>query len=298
MGGSWEGKIRRWRTEDGKEVGTPMDAGSAVNNIAVSRDGKWIVSGTISGELMVWDAEKHKKVTEWKGHRLSEGVQGVDISPDGTRIATASIDDTACVWSLSTGQRLLSLNDGFVNAVKFSPDGRLIVTAAWPQDSIWVYDSQSGDLLVDVPIAIKTYNQCLAWVSNSKKLFALSENGRINCLEVSTGTTLSSWLIHSSKDPLCVALASNGKFIAASAGSSVSFWDTTTHQQIGSIINHTDLVTSMAISANYDLVTGGGNAITLRNIRDVLPSSYHTDVSPIASNARCMGFVPNDKLLC
>ena len=68
VSGSWEGKIRRWRAEDGKEVGTPMNAGSSVNNIAVSREGKWFVSGTYGGELTMWDAQTHRKVTGWKGH--------------------------------------------------------------------------------------------------------------------------------------------------------------------------------------------------------------------------------------
>ena len=49
VGGSKEGKIRRWRVEDGKEVGTPMDAESAVCSVAVSRDGKWVVGGTSGG---------------------------------------------------------------------------------------------------------------------------------------------------------------------------------------------------------------------------------------------------------
>ena len=44
--GGEEGKIRRWRVKDGMEVGMPMDTGSALFNITVSQDGKWIVSGT------------------------------------------------------------------------------------------------------------------------------------------------------------------------------------------------------------------------------------------------------------
>ena len=295
MSGSDEGKIRRWQVEDGKEVGTLMDAGSSVNNIAVSQDGKWIVSGTYAGELAVWDAQSQKKVTGWKEYG-NDWVKAVDISPDGERIATGGYKQTVCVWSLSTGQQLLGplKHEDMVVAVKFSPDGRLIATGAWHCNSVRVYDSQSGDLLVDVPIRVAA----LVWVGNRKKLFALSDKGKINHLDVSTGTRVSSWSIHSSKDPFCIALASNGKFIAASAGSSVSFWDTTTHKRIGSIIKHTDDIKSLAISANYDLVTGGHEAITLWNIRDVLPSSYYEDVSVIASNARCMGFVPNDKLLC
>ena len=55
-----QGTIRRWRTEDGKEVGTAMNVGSGVLNIAVSRDGKLIVGGTVGGLVTVWNAESLK----------------------------------------------------------------------------------------------------------------------------------------------------------------------------------------------------------------------------------------------
>ena len=280
MSGGKEGKIRRWRAEDGMEVGTPMDAGSVVCNLAVSRDGKWIVSGTGSGELAVWDAQTHKKVTGWKGH--SGGVHAVDISPDGTRIATGSDDCAACVWS-PTGQRLLGplQHNSEVVAAKLAPDGHLIATTTW-RSSVWVYDSQSGDLLVDIPVKVAdSFNQSLVWVGNSKNLLVLSD-GNINYLDASTGTTLSSWPIHSSNNYGCIVLANNGTLITASTGSSVSLWDATTHKQLGSIIKHTDPVMTMAISADYDLVTGVGKAITLRNICKGLPTSYYKDVSVLA----------------
>ena len=57
VGGGEEGKIRCCRVEDDKEVGMPMDAGSAVGNLAVSHDGKWVVSGTTSGQVAVWARE-------------------------------------------------------------------------------------------------------------------------------------------------------------------------------------------------------------------------------------------------
>ena len=280
VSGGEEGKIRCWRAEDGKEVGTPMD-GSEVNNIAVSRDGKWIVSGKYSGELTVWDAESRKKVTEWQGHgRL---VNAVDISPDGKSVATGSRDSTACVWSLS-GQRLLGplKHASTVVVSKFSPDGSFIATGTWLR-SARVYDGQSGHLLVDIPVGIASlHNQALVWDNNGKNIFALSLDGRISYIDVSTGTTLFSWPIHIENIPGCIVLAGNGTFIAASDGPSVSFWDTTTRKRIGSIINHSHDVVSMAISANDDLVIGGGQAITQWNIHDVLPSSYHTDVSGVA----------------
>ena len=153
------------------------------------------------------------------------------------------------------------------------PDGRLIVTATWEYDSVLVYGSQNGGLLVEFPFTVGS-PLSLAWASDSKRLFVLSDNGDIHCLDVSTGTVLSKWAIHSSDDAGCIALASNGMFIAASASSSVSFWDITTHKRIGTVIKQTHDVKSMAVSANYDLVTGGDTTISLLRLRDILPSLF------------------------
>ena len=279
VGGDREGKIRRWRVEDGMEVGMPMAAGGAVCNIAVSRDGKWIVCGTVR-LVQVWNADDGKKVTEIRGH--SGWTNAVDVSPDSTRIATGSDDKIACVWSLSTGRQLLRpwKHDDRVFSVRFSPDGRFIATAT--PKFFRIYDSWDGNLVVDVPIKV-TYslNHSLAWSSNSKHLFAIS-SGKIVCLNASTGATLSQWSIHGNE---CnrIVLESDGAFIAASSKSSVSFWDATTHKQIGSVIEHTADVNCMAISANYDVAMGGGKRITLGSLCNVLPSSYCDTVSTFES---------------
>lgn len=295
VSGGAEGLIRRWRGENGMDMGMPMDAGSPVGSIAVSQDGRWVVGGTESGVLTVWNAETHRRVTEFKGH--SDWVRAVDVSPNAMEMATGSDDKTACVWSFTTQvsfsiestaeQRVLGplKHKSPVVAVKFSPDGRLIATATWLRTSIRVYHRQDGRLLVDIPIQVSScYNGSLAWAGDSRQLFALSRDGNINCLDVSTGTTLSKWPIHNRNNPLCITLTSDSHIIAASADSSVSFWDTTTHKQIGSVIEHTHAVWSMAISANYDLVVGGNTTITIRGLSQMFPSPYFDAVSATASN--------------
>ena len=233
VSGGSEGKIRHWQVKDGKEVGTPMNAGSAVRNMAVSPDGKWIVSGSSSGQVTVWNAKTHELVNGFKGH--DEGVYVVDLSPDATKIATGSYDKTVCIWSLSTRQRLLGPfeHPNWVIAVKFSPDGRLIATVTFRRKSVRIYDSQDGRLLVNFPIQVSSSlsNQSLAWVRDSKQLFVLSRDGNIHRLDVSSRTTLFNLgPTHGYNFAKCISLASNGTFIAASADSSVSFWDTATHQ--------------------------------------------------------------------
>lgn len=282
VGGGSEGKVRRWRVDDGHEVGTTMDAGGYVFNLAVSQDGKWIVSGTRSGLVRVWNTESGEQIGEINGHSKSLGA--IDISPDATRIATGSDDFTACVWSIASGERLLGplKHNGKLAAVKYSSSGDFIATATCSYESVRVYKSQDGSLVVDIQIRVGSYlNQSLAWSLHGEQLLVLSKYAAIHCLDAVTGSTHSKWSTRSGDRAWCIALASNGTFIAASTDSSVTFWDATTHEQIGVVLYYGDTVCSMAISPNNDrLVTSGNDKkVTIRKLVDILPESYIIGVS-------------------
>ncbi len=57
-------------------------------------------------------------------------VYSAAFSPDGTRIVTASKDNTARIWDVFTGATVMTLrgHEGAVRSVAFSPDGRRVVT--------------------------------------------------------------------------------------------------------------------------------------------------------------------------
>lgn len=58
-------------------------------------------------------------------------VTSVSFSPDGTRIATGSRDNTVRLWDATTGQPVgepLLGHTNYVSSVSFSPDGARIVT--------------------------------------------------------------------------------------------------------------------------------------------------------------------------
>lgn len=277
-----EGKVRRWRTEDGHEVGTTMDAGGFVLNLVVSRDGKWVVGGTRSGLVRVWNAQSQEKVAEIGGHEKPVG--SVDVSPDGTRIATGSDDSTACVWSIASGERLLGplKHDGKLAAVKYSSSGEFIATATCSHESVRVYRSQDGSLVVDIQVRVGSHmNDSLAWSLHNEQLFVLSKLGIIHCLDAATGSTHSEWSAHGNdKVWWCIALASTGTFVATSTSSSVLFWDATTHKQIGGL-QCGSTVSPMILSPNSErLVTcGDGKKITIRKVADIIPESYLVGVS-------------------
>ena len=55
------------------------------------------------------------------------------FSPDGSRIVTASNDNTVRIWDAATGKEIavLRVHDADVFFAAFSPDGSRIVTASW-----------------------------------------------------------------------------------------------------------------------------------------------------------------------
>jgi WD40 repeat protein len=66
--------------------------------IAVSPDGRLLLTGSLDGTARLWDAETGKSIGLPLVHQ--GGVISVAFAPDGVRIATGSRDNTARVWSL------------------------------------------------------------------------------------------------------------------------------------------------------------------------------------------------------
>ena len=270
VSGDKNGKIRRWRMEDGKGVGAPMDAESPICCLATSQDGKWIATGTEGGRVSVRDAESREELRRFAKEK---GFNSVDISSNGTKIAMARDDKNVDVYSLPDGKWLCGWKGWDYRTVKLSPDGLLLACVAENEESsfLCIYDTRpDGKYLGSSQISTRS----VAWTSDSKQLFVLSSNGNIHLIEASGGKTLSRWSIHSNDNPTCISLSSNGAFIAASANSSVSFWDISTHEQIGSVIDHPHSVNSMAISANNELVFTGNSTILLWDLRNVLSVPY------------------------
>lgn len=94
-----------------------------------------------------WDTQTWKLRRSWTaGHG---GVIGLDISSDGTLLATTGYDGTTRFWTMSDGQSvsrpLRSQSVGL--SVAFSPDGTRIATAG-VDNIISFWDVTTGQLLL------------------------------------------------------------------------------------------------------------------------------------------------------
>jgi len=75
--------------------------------VAVTADGKFVVSASADKTLKVWDLQTGRIVLTIEGH--SDRVEDVAVTSDGKRAISASWDKTLKVWDLETGRALLTL---------------------------------------------------------------------------------------------------------------------------------------------------------------------------------------------
>ncbi len=136
--------VRRWALPQGGEVGVLGGYGRGFYWCAdawAEKDKLTVFAGMGNGEIRAMDGWTGKEIEGWGGNRAetpqhSGSVRSLFLSPDGTRLVTASQDQTAIVWDAGTGQSLFPLtghqgeNGGTVYHARFSPDGKRVVTAS------------------------------------------------------------------------------------------------------------------------------------------------------------------------
>jgi WD40 repeat protein len=110
-----------------------------------TRDGQRVITGGADNVARVWESDRGTMVLELRGH--TDGVTGVEVTPDGTRICTSSrYDQTARVWDATNGKSVFEIKQEGLAVAQFSPDGKQILTVADQRDAL-LWDAISGQQL-------------------------------------------------------------------------------------------------------------------------------------------------------
>ena len=115
-----------------------------VHAVALTSDGRSLVSAGDDKQIIIWDFESQKIVRQLSGHKKQ--IPTLAVSPDDNLIATGSRDHTIRLWELSTGKaiRTLAGHTGDVMSVRFSPDGRQLASASY-DGTVRVWNVENGD---------------------------------------------------------------------------------------------------------------------------------------------------------
>jgi WD40 repeat protein len=121
--------IALWNLTSGESIGDiVVSADLLLNDMEVSPDGKYIAACGLmnfggSSFIGVWNSSDGRALFNITAH--SGAVQSLAYSPDGSLIASASLDHTVRIWNATNGDPIhtLSGHSDSVQCVAFSQDG-------------------------------------------------------------------------------------------------------------------------------------------------------------------------------
>jgi WD40 repeat protein len=294
--GGNDNTVRLWDAVTGMNLLT-IWVSTSNPSVAITPDGQRLVSGDRTGSATVWDVMVHPDIGAstvgllssppsqgaflaacalypGRGNRLSEReililkghnrwVRSVAVSPDGQRLATASIDGTARVWDLVRGRatRALTGHTQAVSSLAVTPDGKRVVTGS-NDGTARVWDTASGRELLRLEGSPGDFDE-VAVTRDGKKIVTGGADGNVRVWDAVRGGKPLTFQAHAS--PIsCIAVTPDGQRVVTGTwlgGSKV--WDIGSGGERLELKGHFGTVTSVAVTPDgRRIVTGGWEGMT------------------------------------
>lgn len=255
------------RVVAGASRGLNADAavgGTKLNNNWFSADGQLFLISLQDGTVQVRDSMTGALRSTFGTH--TKAVLSASFHPDGERVLTSSLDDTARIWRISDGAQLGSLSATGLRSAAWGPDGVSIVTMSIPGPApsglgIWRAGKRVGNL------ENRDANRgALAITADATRAIEIDAAGAIRLTRI-TGTQVR-------PDDVEVTLASrnvaagafvisaDSRFVAVgTTNGHVIVWDIATRQPVADFAAHMIGISALGLSPDNRLLataTRGG----------------------------------------
>ena len=228
-----------------------------VSSVALTPDGRYVVSGSNDKTLRVWELASGQCVRALEGH--TDRVQSVAITPDGRYTVSGSNDKTLRVWELFSGRciRTVEGHSSYVFCVAITPDGRYAVSGSFDK-TLRVWELSSGRCV-----------HTLEGHTDSVQSVALTPDGRY-AVSGSFDKTLRVWELASSRcvrtlnghknGVKSVTLTPNSRYAVSSCGdTTLRVWAITSGTCVRILENCTDGVSSVAFTPDGRYAVSGSS---------------------------------------
>jgi len=276
--GSLDRSVRIWNAESGETARTLQGDPGAVSSVVFLPDGHRLASASLYGDITIWNVDTGKQLlpiqsaanVSWVS---SPAVHALAVSPDGTRVASATGGNNAAVtvWSASSGGALATFHgrggrDEDFQTVAFAPDGKTVV-AGTKAGTVYVWDALSGRILHTLT---DHAGQVLsvAISPDGRRLAAAGDGNSVVIWNATSGQFLRS-LASGSTLVEAIAFSLDGRFLAVGGNDAiVELFDLDGGQIVRSLRGHSKAVRSLAFSPDGQRLAAGSDDDTI----DVWPA--------------------------
>lgn len=157
----------------------------AINALAVSPDGLWIVSASEDGTLREWSLEDGRQLLILR--RGGSGLTGVAFNLNGSCIISGGRDQRICIWNALDGQEISSFEVGTgVQTMAVRPYGDRVLLSGIMGLSLW--DTVDGMMIKN--LSHDEYYLTLLASADGKRFFGCHHCSGINIWDAESGEEL------------------------------------------------------------------------------------------------------------
>ena len=224
--------------------------------MALSRDGKHLVTGSSDRTAILWQVAGGKKLQTFQGGHTRE-ITNVALSGDGKNIVTGSLDQTVSLWQAVGSKKFQT----FPGAHRFCHGGGPERRRQAHRHGILGQDSDplGGGQRQETPDLQWAHRLCLQCGSEPwRKVLVTGSSDRTAILwEVASSKKLQTFQGHT-REITSVALSGEGKLVlTGSCDNRAVLWEAISGKKLQTFQGHAREITSVALSDDGKLVVTG-----------------------------------------
>ncbi len=214
-----------------------------INTIAITPDGKQLVSSSGEDIITVWDLESGRKLKTFSGHSSSV----IAFTTDS--IAVSALDDeTLKFWDLESGKELKTLlgYTSFVQTFAITPNGKLVLWASGNTLEVW--DVELGKKLRILSGHIDEVTAVVITPDGKQAVSASGGEGTLKAWDLASGKELQTLAGHT-EYIRAIAVISDGKqVVSVDDDDTLIVWDLQSGNKLKTIEAFRNVVQNLAIT--------------------------------------------------